>query len=97
MLGIPGLLRAASGVLEDRPVVQRRQDLGDDRILQGAGGKALLVATSSAVALPREAGVVAVDAAVAVRGRPDKTVAAALAAQEACQQVVGGVGGLGTW
>jgi len=48
MLGMPGLLRAAGG-LEDRPVIQRRQDLGEDRCLQGVGGQALLVATHGAV------------------------------------------------
>jgi hypothetical protein len=94
MLGMPGLLRAAGGLLEDRPVIKRRQDLGDDRLLQRAGGKALLVATGG-VALPGEAGVIAVLAAVAVRGRPDTAVAAAPATQEAGQQVVRGVSGLG--
>jgi hypothetical protein len=72
MLGMPGQLRAAGGLLEDRPVMQRRQDLGNDRFLQGSGGKAMLGATGGAVALSREAGVVAVDATVACAAVPTK-------------------------
>ena len=91
----PGLLGAQGGRFEDGAVIQRRQGLSNDRLLQRSSGKAFLVAACGAMSLPREAGVVAVDAAVAVRGRSDKAVTTTLAAQEAGQQVVAGVGGLG--
>jgi hypothetical protein len=90
---VPSLLRAQGGRFEDG-IIQRRQGLGDDRLVQRSSGKAFLIAACGAVPLPREAGV-AVDAAVAVRGRPDEAVTTTLATQEAGQQIVGGVGGLG--
>jgi hypothetical protein len=95
MLGVPSLLRAPGGLLEDGTVIKRRQGLVEDRLLKRSSGKAFLIAACGAVALPREAGVVAVDAAVAARGRSDKAVTTTLAAQEAGQQVVAGVGCLG--
>jgi hypothetical protein len=77
----------------DDAILQGGQDLGEDRLLQRIGRDALLVAALRAVPLAGKAGVVAVGAAVAVRGGADKPIAAAPAAQEPGQQVVGGVGG----
>jgi hypothetical protein len=95
VLGVPSLLGAEGGRFEDRTVIQRCQSLGEDRLLQRSGGKAFLVAACGAVTLPREAGVVAVDAAVAMRGSSDKAMTTTLAAQETGQQLVVGVRGLG--
>ena len=51
VLVVPGLLGALGGRFEDEAVIQRRQGLGQDRVLQGSGGKALLVAAGGAVSL----------------------------------------------
>jgi hypothetical protein len=95
VLGVPSLLGTEGGRFEDRTVIECCQSLGNDRLLQRSGGKAFLVAACGAVSLPREAGVVAVDAAVAMRGCSDKAVTTTLAAQETGQQVAAGIGGLG--
>jgi hypothetical protein len=80
--GLPCLAGACGGLLEDDPVLEGGQDLGEDRVLQWIGRDALLVAALGAVPLAGKAGVVAVGAAVAVGGGADKPIAAAPAAQE---------------
>jgi hypothetical protein len=67
VLGVPSLLRVQGGRFEDGTVIRRGEGLGNDRHLQRSGGKAFLVAAGGAVPLAREAGVVAVDAAVAIQ------------------------------